>query len=121
MVSEARIGDGQPFGDEGAESAGPPEGGEDGGDEELQWPRASRKGCRSKKLCSASCCGCGVGERGEVPDEMRAGAEELEGEGGVALLVEAVVVEDVGGAEEDGVAAAPGGEPDRGWGGRALG
>ena len=37
---------------------------------------------------------------------MRAGAEELEGEGGVALLVEAVVVEEVGGAEEDGVAGA---------------
>ncbi|BFO22089.1 hypothetical protein SHKM778_84770 [Streptomyces sp. KM77-8] len=40
---------------------------------------------------------------------MGAGAEELEGERGVAVLVEAVVEEDVGGAEEDGVAVAGGG------------
>lgn len=36
---------------------------------------------------------------------MRAGAEELEGERGVALLVEAVVEEDVGRTDDDGVAA----------------
>lgn len=35
---------------------------------------------------------------------MGAGTEQLESERGVALLVEAVVVEDVGGAEYDGVA-----------------
>src|SRR5690606_302007 len=60
-----------------------------------------------------------VGERGEVPDEMGAGAEELEGERGVALLGELVVEEDVRGAEEDGVAVAGGGR-DAQQGGEAL-
>ncbi len=44
---------------------------------------------------------------------MRTGAEELEGERGVALLVEAFVVEDVGGAEDGGVAARSGREDDQ--------
>src|SRR5690606_1131957 len=57
--------------------------------------------------------------RGEVPDEMGAGAEELEGERGVALLGELVVEEDVRGAEEDGVAVAGGGR-DAQQGGEAL-
>ena len=52
---------------------------------------------------------------------MGAGAEELEGERGVAVLVEAVVEEDVGRAEEDGVAAAvAGGGRDAQQGGEAL-
>lgn len=50
---------------------------------------------------------------------MGAGAEELEGERGVALLVEGVVVEDVGGAEHDGVAVS-GGRRDAHQGGQAL-
>src|SRR2546427_7826758 len=50
---------------------------------------------------------------------MGAGAEELEGERGVALLVEAVVEEDVGRAEDDGVAVS-GGLRNAQEGGQAL-
>lgn len=50
---------------------------------------------------------------------MGSGAEELEGERGVALLVEAVVEEDVGCAECDGVAV-PGRVRDAQQGGQAL-
>src|ERR1044072_2578746 len=50
---------------------------------------------------------------------MGAGAEELEGGRGGALLVEGVVVEDVGGAEHDRVAV-PGGRRDAHQGGQTL-
>lgn len=50
---------------------------------------------------------------------MGAGTEQLEGERGVALLVETVVVEDVWGSDDDGVAV-PGGCGDAQQGGEAV-
>ena len=111
--------DGEVFGHEGAESACPPQGGEGCRDEELQGaPEPARGEQVEEGLFARRVGGGGVGERGEVPDQVGAGAEELEGERGVALLVEAVVVEDVGGAEDDGVAV-PGGRRDAQQGGQA--
>ncbi len=81
----------------------PATGREGGGDEELQ--RAPEPaGGEQVEEAALVVRGGGVGERGEVPDQVVAGAEELEGERGVAVLVEVVVVEDVGGAEDDCVA-----------------
>src|SRR5690606_16343929 len=95
--------DGQLLGHQRAEPPCPPQGGQGCRDEELQGPPEPAGGDQVEEAApSVLGRGGGVGERGEVPDEMGAGAEELEGERGVALLGELVVEEDVRGAEEDG-------------------
>src|SRR5690606_15828057 len=111
---------GQLLGHPRGEPPGAPQGGQGCRDEELQGPPEPAGGDQVEEAApSVLGRGGGVGERGEVPDEMGAGAEELEGERGVALLGELVVEEDVRGAEEDGVAVAGGGR-DAQQGGEAL-
>jgi hypothetical protein len=96
---------GEFFGHQGAESACPPQGGYACCDEQLQGAPEPARGEQVEEALAAGVGGRGVGQRGEVPDQMGARAEELEGERGVALLVETLVDEDAGRADDDGVAA----------------
>ena len=112
---------GEFFGHEGAESACPPEGGEGGGEEELeQVPQSQPEGSRSRKPFSSS-GSVADGSESEGRYQTRWVREPRSCRASEALpcSVEAVVVEDVGGAEDHGVAVAGGGR-DAQQGGQAA-